>query len=58
MGRQPRNVTASWWLAHLSFQPLKFEPLREFGVKYEVKFAVRDNLSGLPGTVSVPIELK
>jgi VWFA-related protein len=26
--------------------------------KYEVKFAVRDNLSGLLGTVSVPIELK
>lgn len=26
--------------------------------KYEVKFAVRDNASGLLGTVSVPIELK
>ncbi len=26
--------------------------------KYEVKFAVRDNFSGLVGTVSVPIELK
>jgi len=26
--------------------------------KYEVKFAVRDNLSGLLGTVSVPLELK
>jgi hypothetical protein len=26
--------------------------------KYEVKFAVRDNSSGLLGTVSVPIELK
>jgi VWFA-related protein len=26
--------------------------------KYEVKFAVRDNYSGLLGTVSVPIELK
>lgn len=26
--------------------------------KYEVKFAVRDNFSGLLGTVSVPIELK
>jgi VWFA-related protein len=26
--------------------------------KYEVKFAVRDNLSGLLGTISVPIELK
>jgi VWFA-related protein len=26
--------------------------------KYEVKFAVRDNLTGLLGTVSVPIELK
>jgi len=26
--------------------------------KYEVKFAVRDNSSGLLGTISVPIELK
>jgi len=26
--------------------------------KYEVKFAVRDNLSGLLGTVSVPVEVK
>jgi VWFA-related protein len=26
--------------------------------KYEVKFAVRDNLSGIVGTVSIPIELK
>jgi VWFA-related protein len=26
--------------------------------KYEVKFAVRDNLSGLLGTISVPLELK
>jgi VWFA-related protein len=26
--------------------------------KYEVKFAVRDNFSGLLGTVSVPVELK
>jgi|HubBroStandDraft_6_1064221.scaffolds.fasta_scaffold372277_1 hypothetical protein len=26
--------------------------------KYEVKFAVRDNLSGMLGTVSVPVELK
>jgi len=26
--------------------------------KYEVKFAVRDNFSGLLGTISVPIELK
>jgi len=26
--------------------------------KYEVKFAVRDNLTGLLGTISVPIELK
>ena len=26
--------------------------------KYEVKFAVRDNSSGLLGTVSIPIELK
>lgn len=26
--------------------------------KYEVKFAVRDNLNGLLGTVSVPVELK
>jgi len=26
--------------------------------KYEVKFAVRDNLDGLVGTISVPIELK
>ena len=26
--------------------------------KYQVKFAVRDNASGLYGTVSVPIELK
>jgi methionine-rich copper-binding protein CopC len=26
--------------------------------KYEVKFAVRDNYSGLLGTVSVPLEIK
>jgi VWFA-related protein len=26
--------------------------------KYEVKFAVRDNLSGILGTISVPLELK
>jgi hypothetical protein len=26
--------------------------------KYEVRFAVRDNLSGLLGTISVPLELK
>jgi hypothetical protein len=26
--------------------------------KYEVKFAVRDNLSGLLGTISIPLERK
>ena len=26
--------------------------------RYEVKFAVRDNLTGLLGTISVPIELR
>jgi hypothetical protein len=26
--------------------------------KYEIKFAVRDNLSGLIGTVSLPLDLK
>jgi hypothetical protein len=26
--------------------------------EYEVKFAVRDNLSGLLGTISVPLEVK
>jgi hypothetical protein len=32
------------------------KPLK--GWEYEVKFAVRDNLTGLLGTISVPLELK
>jgi hypothetical protein len=51
-----------------SFSPERLQKILQTGVgipekidlppgKYEVKFAVRDNLSGL-GTISVPLELK
>lgn len=52
-----------------SFQPERLQKILQTGLgipeklelppgKYEIKFAVRDNLSGRIGTVSVPLELK
>jgi VWFA-related protein len=64
-----KSVATSSQAIAVAFKPERLQKILETGLgipekidlppgKYEIKFAVRDNLTGLIGTVSVPVDLQ
>ena len=69
MDGEGRGVASSSQVVATKLNPERVDKIRQASLgipekldlapgKYEVKFAVRDNPTGLLGTVNVPIELK